>query len=60
MPHEPGHTNVNMTYTVYGTNEPYNGMTVEIGGYLYTIIKSGTSDLELIKEILYNLQLFLF
>jgi len=24
------------TYRIYGTNEPYNGMVVEVGGYLYT------------------------
>ena len=36
MPHEPGHVNVNAPYKIYGTNEPYDGMTVEIGGYLYT------------------------
>ena len=26
------------TYTVYGTNESYSGLTVEIGGYLYTTV----------------------
>jgi hypothetical protein len=36
MPHEPGHVNVNAPYKIYGTNEPYDGMTVEIGGFLYT------------------------
>jgi hypothetical protein len=41
MPHEPGHTNTenghkNQSYTVYGTNEKYTGMVVEVGGYLYT------------------------
>ena len=36
MPHEPGHTNGNAQYRVYGTNEPYNGLTVKIGGYHYT------------------------
>ena len=36
MPHEPGHINGNAPYKVYGTNEPYSGLTVEIGGYLYT------------------------
>ena len=24
------------TYRIYGTNEPYSGMVVEVGGYLYT------------------------
>ena len=23
-------------YKIYGTNEPYNGLTVEIGGYMYS------------------------
>jgi len=23
-------------YKIYGTNEPYSGMVVEVGGYLYT------------------------
>ena len=23
-------------YKIYGTNEPYNGLTVEVGGYLYS------------------------
>ena len=37
----PNHTNTgnghkNQSYTVYGTNEKYTGMTVEVGGYLYT------------------------
>ena len=36
MPHEPGHINGNAPYKVYGTNEPYSGLTVEIGGYFYT------------------------
>ena len=36
MPHEPGHVNGNAPYKIYGTNEPYDGLTVEIGGYLYT------------------------
>jgi hypothetical protein len=34
MPHTPGHTNA--PYKVYGTNEPYSGMVVEVGGQLYT------------------------
>ena len=25
-------------YKVYGTNEPYNGLTVEVGGFLYTTV----------------------
>ena len=25
-------------YKVYGTNEPYNGMTVEVGGFLYSTV----------------------
>ena len=32
----PGHTNGKTTYKVYGTNESYSGMTVEIGGFLYS------------------------
>lgn len=46
MPHTPGHiddgvapNSQNRTqaqYRVYGTNEPYNGLTVKIGGYHYT------------------------
>ena len=34
----PGHTiNQNTAvYKVYGTDEPYSGLTVEIGGYLYS------------------------
>ena len=45
MPHEPGHTdgvtpdNGNQTQTtmkVYGTNEPYTGLTVNIGGFIYS------------------------
>jgi|9_EtaG_2_1085328.scaffolds.fasta_scaffold28428_3 hypothetical protein len=37
MPHKPGHTNRNTTsYKVYGTNENYSGMTVEVGGFLYS------------------------
>ena len=37
MPHEPGHTNKNTieTYKVYGTDEPYNGLVVELDGFLY-------------------------
>ena len=27
-----------MAYKIYGTNESYNGLTVEIGGYLYTTV----------------------
>ena len=38
MPHKPGHTNRNAAYKVYGTNEPYSGMTVEVGGYLYSTV----------------------
>ena len=30
--------NNNSTYKVYGTNESYNGMTVEVGGYMYTTV----------------------
>ena len=36
MPHTPGHTSA--PYKVYGTNEPYNGMTVEIGGFMYSTV----------------------
>ena len=25
-------------YKVYGTNEPYNGLTVEVGGFLYSTV----------------------
>ena len=25
-------------YKVYGTNEPYSGLTVEVGGFLYTTV----------------------
>jgi hypothetical protein len=33
----PGHTKRNTTsYKVYGTNENYSGMTVEVGGFLYS------------------------
>ena len=38
MPHEPGHTNGTTPYKIYGTNEPYAGMTVEIGGILYSTV----------------------
>ena len=39
MPHEPGHTNGNNApYKIYGTDEPYNGMTVELGGKLYSTV----------------------
>ena len=50
MPHEPGHneemlsgttqrtSGENTTYKVYGTNKPYSGMTVEIGGFLYSTV----------------------
>ena len=31
-----GSVNLNSPYKVYGTNEPYNGLTVKIGGYHYT------------------------
>jgi hypothetical protein len=43
MPHTPGHTNGNAPFMVYGTNEPYSGMTVEIGGKLYTT-RGGTLE----------------
>ena len=36
MPHEPGHTNSG--YKVYGTNEPYRGRMVEIGGVMYSTV----------------------
>ena len=46
MPHIPGHTDdgvapngenrTQASMKVYGTNEPYTGLTVEIGGYHYT------------------------
>ena len=45
MPHIPGHfqtrdrsNNISNSpnYRIYGTNQPYSGMTVEIGGHLYT------------------------
>ena len=50
MPHEPGHneemlsgtaqrtSGENTTYKVYGTNEPYSGITVEVGGFLYSTV----------------------
>ena len=43
MPHIPGHfesRNISPStmYRIYGTNEPYRGMVVEVGGYLYTTI----------------------
>ncbi len=37
MPHTPGHTN-NTSYVIYGTDEPYSGLTVEVGGYMYTTV----------------------
>tara|TARA_B100000902_G_scaffold125164_1_gene124908 strand:+ start:165 stop:464 length:300 start_codon:yes stop_codon:yes gene_type:complete len=37
MPHTPGHTN-NNSYMIYGTDEPYSGLTVKIGGYMYTTV----------------------
>ena len=52
MPHEPGHTNGNAQYRVYGTNEPYNGLTVKIGGYHYTT-DEGTLQGDL-QELLYQ------
>ena len=36
MPHTPGHTSA--PYKIYGTNEPYNGTTVEIGGFMYSTV----------------------
>ena len=43
MPHEPGHTTDTMetndngnTYTIAGTNQPYQGNVINIGGNLYT------------------------
>ena len=38
MPHKSGHTNTGTTYKIYGTNQPYNGMAVEIGGYMYSTV----------------------
>ena len=43
MPHIPGHFDTERTapaamYRIYGTNEPYTGMVVELGGYLYTTV----------------------
>ena len=38
MPHEPGHTNGGTPFKVYGTNEPYDGLTVEVGGFLYSTV----------------------
>ena len=39
MPHTPEHTVSNTAqYKIYGTDEPYNGMTVEIGGFLYSTV----------------------
>ena len=42
----PGHTtnqNNSQGFKVYGTNVPYSGMTVEVGGFLYTT-ESGTFE----------------
>ena len=36
MAEQPAPQLNNAPYKVYGTNEPYSGMTVEIGGFLYT------------------------
>jgi hypothetical protein len=50
MPHTPGHTDgitpngENQTQTSYkiaGTNEPYTGLTVNIGGFIYTTVGGG-------------------
>ena len=39
MPHTPEHTVSNTAqYKIYGTDEPYNGMTVEIGGFMYSTV----------------------
>ena len=43
MPHipghfEPGNISPSTMYRIYGTNEPYRGMVVEVGGYLYTTV----------------------
>ena len=38
MPHEPGHTNGNTIYKVYGTNEPYNGKVLKLGGEMYSTV----------------------
>ena len=36
MPHTPGHNTAQ--YKIYGTDEPYSGMTVEIGGFMYSTV----------------------
>jgi len=43
MPHIPGHFQARdieprVNYRIYGTNQPYSGMTVEVGGHLYTTV----------------------
>jgi hypothetical protein len=38
MPHEPGHNGNTTSYKVYGTNENYSGLTVEIGGFMYSTV----------------------
>ena len=35
---EASNQTVEAPYKVYGTNEPYNGLTVEVGGFLYTTV----------------------
>ena len=53
MPHTPGHEPMSSEmlsgtartpssntaqYKIYGTDEPYNGLTVEIGGFMYSTV----------------------
>ena len=38
MPHEPGHNGNTTSYKVYGTNENYSGLTVEVGGFMYSTV----------------------
>ena len=35
---EVSNQTVEAPYKVYGTNEPYNGLTVEVGGFLYSTV----------------------
>ena len=35
---EASNQTVEAPYKVYGTNEPYNGLTVEVGGFLYSTV----------------------
>ena len=50
MPHTPGHTDgvspngenqTQSSYKIAGTNQPYTGLTVNVGGFLYTTVGGG-------------------